>query len=224
MPGQGSEGDGPAGRVHLGDAVLPAVPGLAAQMIRRPRRQGGGRAVEPARPATAEAHDRRRAERHADDVLENRAVAVPADSRARVVAGEQHLRERLRREPRERRAARPERQQPIGDRSRRRDLRGVEIVVPAERGGDPLAEPALEAERRERHLRHPRDEFRRRLRRDDAFRLGEAGQQRPGEKVGLRADLARCCPSRGQREEPLPPGADPYCPPLPAGADPYCPP
>ena len=81
----------PARLVHGRDAVLPSVPRLSGHVVDRPRRKVDSDTVEPIRLATAEAHGRPRAERHPDDMPEDRAVAMPADTGGGIIANEQGL-------------------------------------------------------------------------------------------------------------------------------------
>ena len=78
------------------------------------------------------------------------AVAVPADPGAGIVAGDQDVDEiaRLRR-PRSRGCSRAHRMQPVGNWIGRREAGVVEIVAPAEAPGLAVADPAVEAERRQ---------------------------------------------------------------------------
>src|SRR3954469_15601901 len=84
--GEAAESDRPAGRIHPGDAVLPFVPRRARQMIDGPRSEQRGGAIETAGSAPAKSQRRRCSKRDAEDMLEDRAVAVPAKPRTRIVA------------------------------------------------------------------------------------------------------------------------------------------
>ena len=93
MTGKRAKCHRPARLVHGCDAVLPSVPYLSCHVVDRPRHEADSDAVEPDRLATAEAHGRRRAKRHPDDMPEHRAVAMPANAGARIIANEQGLNE-----------------------------------------------------------------------------------------------------------------------------------
>src|SRR5207253_533401 len=104
---------------------------------------------EPALPAPAKSERRGRAERDADDVLEQRPIAVPADPGAWIVADQQRMHELLRSESGEAGGLLADRQQPVGYRVCPPEARIVEVVAPAEGVGEPLAFPAVEPEGRE---------------------------------------------------------------------------
>src|SRR6266496_3558436 len=118
-------------------------------MVDRPRRQRCGGTVEAARLAAPKSHRRGRAERNTNDMLEHRPVAVPSDAGPRIVADEQSLDELVRGEVCELRNSFAQRQEPFGDRVCPREAGVVEIIAPAKRRGQPLAEPSMEAERRQ---------------------------------------------------------------------------
>jgi hypothetical protein len=75
--------------------VLPFRPRVAGQAVSGPRLEGHLRRPPGAGPAAAKAHPRRRQERDANDGPEHRRIAVPADLRARRVAQNEHLDERV---------------------------------------------------------------------------------------------------------------------------------
>src|SRR5689334_6822221 len=76
----GAEGDGVTGRFDRGDAVLPFPPRRARHQIERPWFCIEGKAL-PLRPQwPAEAELAGRAERQAEDAVELRLVAMPADA------------------------------------------------------------------------------------------------------------------------------------------------
>ena len=131
--------------------------GLAGQVIDRSRRQQHRRPIETTRPASPETHRRRGAQRDAEDMLEHRPVAVPADPGPRVIADQQGLDEFVRLQAGEPRRLRPKRQQPIRDRLGGCETGIVEVIAPAVGGGQPLAQPAMEPEGRKfRGVRPPR--------------------------------------------------------------------
>lgn len=147
--------------------------------------------IEPALRPPPKSQDRRRTERHADDMLEDWPVAVPANARAGVVASHQDLHERRGIETRERGGGRAQVEQPVGDRHGLAETRIVEVIMPAERGGLALAGPALEAERRDRDS-PDRFEQRRFLRDvDQLFDMGKPVRQRRREKIGLAGQAPR---------------------------------
>jgi hypothetical protein len=73
--------------------MLPLMPRFTAQMVNRSGRQLGEGALETPGPAPAKSHRRRHPERHANDMLEHRAVPMSADTGAAVVADQQSLTE-----------------------------------------------------------------------------------------------------------------------------------
>jgi hypothetical protein len=148
VPGS-AKGDRPACHVHLRNAVLPFVSSFAREMVDGSRRQQCRRPIKAARPASAEPHRRRRAERNADDMLEDGPITMPADPGARIVADHQGLHERVRSKSGKRRGLLAQRQQPIGDRIGRAEASGVEVVPPAIGGCKAFPEPSVEAERRQ---------------------------------------------------------------------------
>src|SRR5262249_18480169 len=137
-----------ARRRHGGDAVLPLMSRLASQVIKGPRREGHGHAVEGAGSAATKPQFRLRAEGEAEDMAEDRPVAVPADPGARIVAEQRCLHELVRIEAGELRRSCAQREEPIRYRVGRPDAGVVEIVAPAERGCEPFTGPLMETERR----------------------------------------------------------------------------
>lgn len=73
--------------------MLPAMPCLAAKMVRRTRLELDGSPLEAGICTVPETQDRRCRERNADDVLEHRAVTVPADTGTRIISRNQRLHE-----------------------------------------------------------------------------------------------------------------------------------
>ena len=74
-----------------------------------------------------------------------RTVAVPANSRAGIVADEECLRQLAWTKLREVRRALAQRLKPVWDRLGNLQSSGVEVVAQTNGGGQPLAEPTLEA-------------------------------------------------------------------------------
>jgi hypothetical protein len=72
--------------VDGGDAVFPIVPDLSRQMVEAARLERDVDAAPALALLAAEAHRRRRAEREADDLIVDRAIAVPADPGTGTVA------------------------------------------------------------------------------------------------------------------------------------------
>ena len=143
---QAPEGDRPARHRHFGNAVLPLVTRLAAQVIDRSCRQADCGTLEAAPLASAEPHCRGRAKRNPDHVFKYQTIAMPANPGSDVVANEQRLNEFVRLEPSELCGPSAQRQQPRGNRFGGGKARRIEIVVPAKRCGKPLAEPSVETE------------------------------------------------------------------------------
>ena len=105
------------------------------------------------------------------------------------------------------RRLRAHRQQPLGNRLRWREARRFEIVAPAERGGQALAEPSLEAERRQFRRVDRRDQGLFLARCDDTVRLRQTRESRQFEQVRLHARHVHPFPGhhdqRPDRTEPL---------------------
>src|SRR5207253_505944 len=106
-------------------------------------------APESGRRALAEAQGRRTAERDADHLLEHVAVAVPANARTGNVPSEQPLDEVVWLEAGEGGDPFPKRLQPVRNGLGGREARVLEIVAPAEALRPPVADEAVEAERRQ---------------------------------------------------------------------------
>ena len=121
-------------------------------------------------------------------MLEHRPIAMPADTRTRVVADEQRLGEFVRREASEPRRFRLQWQQPVGDRFGRGKAPVIEIVAPSVHGGEPLAEPLMKAKGRKRRSVNRRDQRLFLGRRDDIGGLGQSGEAGLVEKIGLGGD------------------------------------
>ncbi len=129
--------------------MLPLPTGLARKQVGRARRHFDAGAPETAGGALAEAKNGRRVQRHPDDIFEHVAVAVPADAGARVVTREQDVDELVGSEARKSRRLFAQWKQPVGQRIRRPEARIIEIVAPAEALRLAVAQPSVEAERRE---------------------------------------------------------------------------
>src|SRR5690242_17216942 len=86
---QGPKGDREAQSIARRDAVLPLVARLARKQVGGSRRHLEIGAPESRRDALSEAQGRRGVERKPDHLLEDVAVAVPADAGAGVVACQQ---------------------------------------------------------------------------------------------------------------------------------------
>ena len=132
-----------------GDAVLPGAADLTAKQISRTRLEPGASASEGGCRPLAKAHDGGRSQRNAHNLVELRTVAVPADAGAKVVADDQGMGEIARLQSRESLGTHPRRIEPIRDFLGLSEAGIVEIVAPAEASRQPLARPALEAERRQ---------------------------------------------------------------------------
>jgi hypothetical protein len=132
---------------YLGYAVLPFVPRLAAQMVNRSGHQLDGSPIKTAGSAAAESHRRRYPKRNADDVFAYGAIPVPTDPGTRIISDQQGLNEVIGFETCKPPGAIAQRTQPIRDRFRRSEARRIEIVVPAERGGQALSQSSVESER-----------------------------------------------------------------------------
>src|SRR6185312_10420172 len=141
--GQGAEGDREAQIAPGNNAVLPLPSRFAGQQIGRTGKDIEPGTIEPARAATAETQRRRRRKREADNAVEHVAIAVPADSGARIVAREEDVHEIVGSESGKRRGRLSQRQEPAGYRVRRREARIVEIVAPAKGLGLAVTEPAV---------------------------------------------------------------------------------
>ena len=83
---------------------------------------------------------------NADDVLEHVAIAMPSNSGARIVAGEEDMNERVRLQAREGCGGFAERVKPARNGLSGREARILEVVAPAEALRLAIAEPAMEAE------------------------------------------------------------------------------
>src|SRR5262249_44811025 len=110
---------------------------------------------------------------------------VPADPRTGVVADEQRLDELVHRQAREPRGLLPQWQQPCRHRVRRAEARLVEVIAPAEGGGEPLALPPVIAKRRQRRRVDSGNQRLLLAWPNDVICLGKAGQVRLVEQVGL---------------------------------------
>src|SRR4051794_29923536 len=149
LVGERAEGDRKTQRLARRDAMLPIAARFARKQIGRARRELEIGAHESGRRSLAEAEGRRAAERDADHLLEYVAVAVPADARAGIVSSEQHLDELVLLEACEGGGPFPKRLQPVRNRLGGREARVLEIVAPAEALRPPVADEAVEAERRQ---------------------------------------------------------------------------
>src|SRR3546814_11268728 len=75
-----AEGERPARLLHRGDARLPLVPGFTSEVIDAARRERRTGPLELPVHTAAQPQAGRGTERDADDVLEHRAVLVPANA------------------------------------------------------------------------------------------------------------------------------------------------
>ena len=111
-------------------------------------------------------------------MLKHRPIAVPADPGTRVIADDQGLDEVPRFQAGKPRRPGASRQQPVGKRVGRAEVGGVEIVAPAIGRGQPLAKPAVKAERRKLGRVDRADQRAFLIRRDDLIDLGQTGKVR----------------------------------------------
>ena len=130
--------------------MLPTFARLAAQQVERARGQLDAAAFEALSRAAAQAEHSGRREREPQHLAVLRPVAVPADARSGIVAGQQRLDERRRVAPGLRCEHGAQRLDPI--RQRRGVGRAAALVVVGRAvvRGQPLAAPLPEAERFER--------------------------------------------------------------------------
>lgn len=174
---QTAERDQPAGFLYFGDAMFPFMPRFALEEIDGTRGKLCGDAFELPAIAPPEPHRSRLPKRYADHVLEHRAISVPADAGARIIADEQGLDEIVRPKARKMRRSPLYGQEPRGNRIGWRKLPGLEVIAPSKAAGEPLACPLLVAKWVKTSLVDALDERPLLLRRDEVILLGEAGQQ-----------------------------------------------
>ena len=129
--------------------MLPLPPRLARKKICGPWGEIEACPLETGSAAATKAKHGSGAERDSNDVLEYVAIAVPADSGARIVTSEQDMDEVVRLQSCECRRLRPNAVEPGRDRLGASEARIVEVVPPAEAHRLAMAEPAVEAKRRE---------------------------------------------------------------------------
>src|SRR3546814_6574735 len=91
LVGEAAEGDRPARLLHRCDAMLPLVPGFTSEVIDAARRERRTGPLELPVHTAAQPQAGRGTERDADDVLEHRAVLVPANAGTGIVANDQRL-------------------------------------------------------------------------------------------------------------------------------------
>lgn len=170
--------------------MLPIVANLALHMVDRPRREIRGRTVEAAAAPPPETHRRGRPQRDADDMLEDRAVLVPADTGAGPIFDDERLLEARGVDAGESSSTGPKRREPAGYRLARREAAGLEIIGPAVGARQPFSFPLLELERRETGGFDMRNQ---RLLCAGIYQgvaIGEAGEERRAEQIGLRTRAA----------------------------------
>src|SRR3546814_3955036 len=92
--------------------MLPLVPGFTSEVIDAARRERRTGPLELPVHTAAQPQAGRGTERDADDVLEHRAVLVPANAGTGIVANDQRLHDLARRQPRKLLRAGLERLQP----------------------------------------------------------------------------------------------------------------
>src|SRR5919204_823417 len=129
LPPQRAERDRVAQRLRRRDVVLPGGSRFAGEDVAGPRGELDLERAAHAADVTAEAHRRRREQRHADDGAEHRRVAVPADLRALGIALDEHFDELFGLESRERRRLGADGQDPVGNRLGVLGDRAASIVV-----------------------------------------------------------------------------------------------
>ncbi len=147
-------------------------------------------AIESVLPAPPQPQRGRRTQRQTGDMAEDRPISMPSDTRARIVADQQRLNELSLADREQFRRFAPYGHQPVGNRRGCRDLRGVEIIGPAERTGQALAEPTLKPKWGERQCIERGNEVRFGGGIDDVGSIGQTfrpGGQSRGcvEKIGL---------------------------------------
>ena len=103
--------------------MLPLAAHFPGEVVGAARRERELDAAEAPLGALAEGERRRGPERNPDDLVEHRAVAVPADARPGIIADHQRLDEVVAGKPREIGRAAAERLEPVGDRNSRRSIR-----------------------------------------------------------------------------------------------------
>src|SRR6185312_4036823 len=116
-------------------------------------------AAKAGRAALPEAERRRGLQRYAHHPFEHVTVAVPANARTGIIAREEHVDEVLRLHSGDGRGAFAQRLQPVGDRLSPGEARVIEVVAPAEALRLAVAEPAVEAERRQLEQHQAVDEL-----------------------------------------------------------------
>src|SRR5262249_4151243 len=141
------------------DAVLPFAAHGAPQQIRRARLQFDRGALPSAGALSPQPKAAPRAERDADDILEHRAVAMPADPGARRVFGDERMREGVRAEAGNTCGLVAQRQQKFRDVGGRLHTARREIVMPAERHDATVAEITVKLERLEVERPEPLDQL-----------------------------------------------------------------
>lgn len=139
--------------------MLPAVPHLATQQVKRAWRQRQGMALEPFGNPPPQSQQHLRTQRQAGDYAELRPVSMPTDARAGIIADQQSLDEPLGVETCKSAHLLAQRQQPRWERRRLVQPAPVEVVTVPERGRQPLALPPLELEGSERRVIDMTDQF-----------------------------------------------------------------
>src|SRR6516162_2051773 len=141
------EGDRITAFVHGRNAVLPAFAGFAVNQVKRARFGIEREALPSAAPAAAKAESAGAAERQAEDLVEMRLVAMPADADADIVVRAEHLPHACLRQIAEAFDRPRDRLEPVRDRVALFKLLQRVVVAEAERLDPPVAFEHTELER-----------------------------------------------------------------------------